>query len=165
MRGKGGQQEIVGFALIVVLVTVGLMIFLIYSFTNNKGPNSTDDVLLENLMSSIMHYTTSCSINQDKQTVLDMFNNCYSGQRCGNDPRDSCVVLEGLLIEALTAAHKTESTVSGFSIEFYEDNSGVVDYVPGFSPVYVGNCTNSHYRSFERPMGSLNNTYVLLKAC
>ena len=73
--GKRGQQEIVGFALIVVLVVVGLMIFLVYNFTRDTSVIDNDDLELEKLLSSILKYTTTCSIGQNKQTILDMFGN------------------------------------------------------------------------------------------
>ena len=72
--GKRGQQEIVGFVLIVVLVIIGLMFFLLYSLKNNT--NKKSDVGLEKLLTSINHYTTTCTIQNEKQTVYDLFINC-----------------------------------------------------------------------------------------
>jgi hypothetical protein len=164
MRDKCAQQEIVGFVLIVVLVVIGLMFFLLYSFKAD-GDLKDDDLVLGNLMSSIMHYTTSCSVDGSDQTVLDLFANCYNGDGCDNKEETSCDLLNSELGFILEAAYKTEGSVNGLSFDFYMDDELGIRGVQGFEKLFVGNCTGDYYRSFEQPVGSLDDVYVLLSAC
>ena len=53
-----GQQEIVGFVLIVVLVVVGLMVFLIISLKDS--PVDDDSVVVVNILDAVMKHTTDC---------------------------------------------------------------------------------------------------------
>ncbi|MBT3583175.1 hypothetical protein HN510_05125 [Candidatus Woesearchaeota archaeon] len=163
--GKRGQQEIVGFVLIVVLVVVGLMIFLIYSFTSDRSEIRGNDIVLGNLMSSMISYTTNCTIQGEKQTIQNLFEMCYNGKKCDLDPRDSCIVLEAYLSEILGAAYSTESRIAGMNIEFYMDNAGAIEPVESFSTVSVGNCSYGNNRGFEMPLGGLDDVYIMLRGC
>ena len=49
---KRGQQEIVGFVLIVVLVVVGLMVFLIMSLRDS--PEAVESLEVENMLDALM---------------------------------------------------------------------------------------------------------------
>ena len=61
MNKKKAQQEIVGFVLIVVIVMIGLMIFLVISLRDTGDPTNSGGV--DNILSSIMRYTTDCAIS------------------------------------------------------------------------------------------------------
>jgi len=59
-RVKLGQQEMVGFVLIVVLVIIALMVFLAISL--RKAPEARQSVEVENMLSAIMRHTTDCAV-------------------------------------------------------------------------------------------------------
>ena len=164
MLRKKAQQEIVGFALIVVLVVVGLMLFLIYSFGSEKGLKE-DDPYLGNLMSSIMHFTTTCSIDSSDQTILDLFTNCYNGEDCDNDVRPVCDVLMAELGLILNASFRTESLAEGMVVEFYVDDGVMVNPVHNFNKVTVGNCTGSYFKAFEQALLTVEDVYILPSSC
>ncbi|MAG39501.1 hypothetical protein CMI41_00855 [Candidatus Pacearchaeota archaeon] len=164
MFKKRGQQEIVGFALIVVLVVIGLMFFLLYSF-RDSGNISENDLALGNLMSSVLYYTTDCSVGGEKQTLLDLFSNCHDGVGCENEDRTSCELLTEELEQVFPAVYKTESSVDGMTFDFYIDDELGISGVQGFEKVVVGNCTSSYSRSFEQAIGSLDDVYVLISVC
>jgi hypothetical protein len=164
-KSKQGQQEIVGFVLIVVLVVVGLMIFLVYSFTSDRSEIRGNDIVLGNLMSSMVRYTTNCTLQGEKQNIQDLFEMCYDGDLCDLDTRDSCIILESYLSDILDAAYSTESRINGMSVEFYTDDMGVIEPVGSFSTVSVGNCVNGNNRGFEMPLGGLDSVYLMLRGC
>ena len=164
-KNKQGQQEIVGFVLIVVLVVVGLMIFLVYSFTSDRSEIRGNDIVLGNLMSSMVRYTTNCTLQGEKQNIQDLFEMCHNGDLCDLDTRDSCIILESYLSVILDAAYSTESRINGMSVEFYTDDMGAIEPVRSFSTVPVGNCSNGGNRGFEMPLGGLNSAYLMLRGC
>ena len=75
--GIRGQQEMVGFILIVVLVVIGLMVFLILSVRNSPEP--VNSLAVENMLASIMKHTTECAIVFEPQfdSFEDLFKSCY----------------------------------------------------------------------------------------
>ena len=163
-RGKKGQQEIVGFVIIVVFVIIGLMFFLLYSLKQG-GVSDDKDLVLGNLMSSILQFTTSCSIDAEKQTVSEMLRNCYIGEGCDNDARTSCNILEDELSQMLNASYKTEGKIDGLSFEFYKDDDGSILEVQNFDKITIGGCVGNNYRAFEQPVGDLDDVYVKLMSC
>ena len=164
MGDKKGQQEIVGFVLIVVLVVIGLMFSLIYSFSD-KDEIKEDDISLGNLMSSILDYTTDCSVDGEKQTVLDLLTNCESGKGCDNDERTSCELLQEELELIIAATYQTESSVDGVTFDYYIDKDGLILGIQSFEKISVGNCTTSYLKSFEQPIGGVDDAYVLISVC
>jgi hypothetical protein len=164
MFEKRGQQEIVGFVLIVVLVVMGLMFFLLYSL-RDSGEVVNNDLALGNLLGSLMVYTSDCVIDFESQTVGDLFVDCYEEKKCDNNGIDSCVFLGSISEDILNGAFLTESRIDGLVLDFYEDDSGVIGDIASFKKVIVGNCSGSYLRSYEMPMGSLENVYVSLSSC
>jgi ABC-type Na+ efflux pump permease subunit len=61
MKNRNGQQEMVGFVLIVVLVVVGLMVFLVISLRDS--PEMEKSIEVGNMLDSI--------INESLRAVLD----------------------------------------------------------------------------------------------
>jgi len=78
MDRKVGQQEIVGFVLIVVLVVVGLMVFLIISLRDS--PVDDDSVVVVNILDAVMKHTTECAVvyEPDYDNFEDLFKSCYN---------------------------------------------------------------------------------------
>ncbi len=92
-REKKGQQEIVGFILIVVIIVVIGVIFLGISLRNANGGVIQDDVEMTNFLSSSMKYTTDCILREPFYSELgDIAEGCYSNRVCA-DSRTACEVL------------------------------------------------------------------------
>lgn len=94
---KKAQEEMVGFILIVVIVSVILLVFLIPSL--NKSDTEVESYEVQGFIQSFLQYTTNCEKSFGKQSVQDLIFACESGEMCGN--QDSCEVLEEILEEIL----------------------------------------------------------------
>jgi predicted enzyme involved in methoxymalonyl-ACP biosynthesis len=164
MFKKRGQQEIVGFILIVVLVVLGLMFFMIHNLTK-ETEIINNDIILGNLLSTVMHYTTGCSIDNNKQEVSGMFRACFLGDSCDNQEKGSCEYLNGELTSILESIFSTESKTEGLILDFYSSNDYGVVGVQGFETIAVGNCNGTSFRAFEEEIAGLDDVYVILKAC
>jgi hypothetical protein len=122
-----GQQEIVGFVLIVVLVVVGLMVFLVISMRG--GGEDLESVRVSNILDVLMRTTTECAIvyEPDYDTFEDLFKSCYGGKICSNLGRDACDYLNESLADVVDGMMMTESGVVGWGIYFVEkDDDGEV---------------------------------------
>ena len=125
-----GQQEIVGFVLIVVLVVVGLMVFLVISM--RSGDDALERVKVSNILDVVMRTTTECAIvyEPDYDSFEDLFKSCYGGKICSNSGREACDYLNESLIDVISGMMMTESGVVGWGIDFVErDEDGEVGIV------------------------------------
>ena len=93
-KNKCGQHEIVGFVLIILIVTIIGVVFL--GFSINRGEVSKQEsVELSNLLEASMYYTTDCAVSFIPQykDMQDLIKSCYKNEKCLND-KMACVVLE-----------------------------------------------------------------------
>lgn len=98
---KNSQEEMVGFVLIVVLVTIIALVFLAISI--RKAPASLPSRELESFMQSAMKYSSDCySTAERRQEVKDLIKSCYDNKKC-LDGKEACNVLN----ETLTGILKT----------------------------------------------------------
>jgi len=106
-----GQQEIVGFVLIVVLVVVGLMVFLVISMRG--GDDALESVKVSNILDIVMRTTSECAIvyEPDYDTFEDLFKSCYGGKICSNLGREACDYLNESLAGVVDGMMMTESGV------------------------------------------------------
>lgn len=125
--GKRAQQEMVGFVLIVVVVVIALMIFLVISI--RKPVQNTQSEALENILSSVMTYTTDCLIDDTPQSVNDLIQGCYNNKKCDGSNGMACDYLNKSLSAVLTDIYKTESKYQGyeFSVNVADNSTGKSD--------------------------------------
>lgn len=102
MIRKKGQEEIVGFVLIIVIVTVVFLVFLGISLRKGgetSGVKSESTEVYQFLESS-MEFTTECAVRfeNDVSILGELFEECYSGTKCLNEEM-ACDVLNKSLNE------------------------------------------------------------------
>lgn len=132
MRNKFGQQEIVGFVLIVVLVVVGLMVFLIISANDSSEVGGSVEVGY--MLDAIMGHTTGCAIVYEPayDDFEDLFKSCYSGDDCKNLGRSACDYLNESLADVVGAMIASEATVSAYEVDFFvKDGAGLLKISDG----------------------------------
>jgi len=124
---KKSQHEIMGFVLIVVIVTVIGLIFLVITFGKTTSIKH-DSIEISNLLESSMHYTTDCAVNYIPQYKdgQDLVKSCYNEQ-IGNylnclDGRNVCEALEttmsSLIQDSLAVGEDTPNKAFNFIIYF-----------------------------------------------
>lgn len=159
---KKGQQEMVGFVLIVVLVMVGLMIFLVISLRQDKV--TENDVEVKNLLSAMMKYTTECAVVAEPQydTLEGLFKSCYSTKRCKNLNKGSCDYLNETLKDVVEAMLASEATINAYQIDFLsKDDEGE----QGIMRILEGNCTGEVASAQRDVVSSGNHLVIRLKLC
>lgn len=92
---KKGQEEMVGFVLIVVVVSVILLFFLGISLQNKKTGIESQEV--EDFINSFLPYTTDCKIRAKNVSVRNLIFECSDNSVCVNG-KSACEVLEDTLI-------------------------------------------------------------------
>jgi hypothetical protein len=159
-----GQQEMVGFVLIVILVVVALMVFLVISL---RGPvELQDNVNVENLLAGIMKSTTACAVvfEPDFDSGRDLVRSCYSNSRCTNLEKSACEYLEEYMNDTMRSVKSLENGLSAYNLEiFVEDLEGIKFQ----KMLYLeeGNCTGTLYGTSDRVSTSSGDIVTRLRVC
>ncbi len=113
-KAKRGQEEMVGFALIVLIVAVILIIFLGLSL-GKKNTTVTESYEVENFVQAMLQYTTQCQNNFGYDNVKDLITDCRRHNQCLNS-QDSCAMLNSTLNNLLDASWPVgkENPVKGY---------------------------------------------------
>lgn len=160
---KKGQQEMVGFILIVVLVVVGLMVFLVISL--RSSPESEGNLEVANILDALMKHTTDCAIiyEPDYDDIEDLFKSCHQEDSCSNLDISACDYLNDSLRDILGAMMESEASVSYYQLNsFAKDADGRRSYLLTFEE---GNCTGNA-RSAQRNIVSYSDSLIIrIKTC
>ncbi|MDD5193449.1 MAG: hypothetical protein PHF67_02580 [Candidatus Nanoarchaeia archaeon] len=124
---KKAQQEIAGFVIIVVLVSVGALLF--FSLMLGRGESKLENnAEISYLLKASMYYTTNCAVNfiPQYQSLEDLTKLCYNNGRCINDV-DSCRILnetfKGIIKDALLVSPNSPNKAYLLNIYYREENS------------------------------------------
>ncbi len=134
IMNKHAQQEIIGFVLIILIVTIVGLVFL--SFMLLKPQSQSSSVEISNLLESSMYYTTDCAVNYIPQykEMQDLIKDCYN-EKSGSDTscldgRKACEVLDSglkkLISESLDVNEKAVNRAYNLSV--YYENSGKTEH-------------------------------------
>jgi len=150
-KSKRSQHEIVGFVLIVLIVSIVGVIFLAITL-GNPEPERQNSVEVSNLLEASMYHTTNCAVNYVPQyrSVQDLVKECYK-DRSGNsrnclDGNDVCQQLEDDLKNILEVSLDVgdEGVNKGYNIDIYfasDDQEVSNDLILQFNAGSFINCS------------------------
>lgn len=131
IKGRKAQHEMVGFILIVVIVVVVALIFLALSLRQKSSGIETESKQVQNLLDSMMAYTTGCAIYEPQyESIRDLIKSCYYMETC-TDGTGTCQKLKETLAGLLEAAQTGVSSGGGVIIG-YEFNASYAAEQAGF---------------------------------
>lgn len=93
---KKGQEEIVGFIVIVVLVVIIGLVLLGLNLGGEKK-STIESTEASHLLDGLMEFTSDCKIGISYRPVGELFEDCYSGMLC-EDGFEACEVLNKTLV-------------------------------------------------------------------
>ena len=128
-NNKKGQEEIVGFAVIVIIVSIILIFFLVFSLSDNVETNSYE---AESFLQSSLQYTSSCEDRGEFLPVQELVVSCYNEQRC-EDEQDACVVLEETMKAIIEESWNVGSDfpVKGYKMEIFSGEQSILNITEG----------------------------------
>jgi len=94
-KTKKGQEEMVGFALILIIVAVIILVFIAITLTRPQK-EEVESYEVESFLQALLQHTTDCEDYLEYLSVQKLISRCDSGGRC-LDERDTCVVLNETL--------------------------------------------------------------------
>jgi len=119
-RGKLAQHEMVGFVLIVLIVTVIGIVFLSIMFGQNDA-KKISSAEVSNLLSAAMYFTTDCSISYspEYENIRDLISECYEDpQEDCQDGRKVCDILEPILEDLIDTSLDVSDDTPNRAYEF-----------------------------------------------
>ncbi len=135
LKGKLGQEEIVGFAVIVIIVSIIIVFFLVFSLSNKTQVVSYE---VSSFLQSSMQYTSSCQNNAGYLSVQKLVVSCYNGEKCQGG-RDACSALNETLNGILGGSWQTgqDFPVKGYKLNISSDQGNLLS-------IQKGNITGSY---------------------
>ncbi|HLC86890.1 MAG TPA: hypothetical protein VJH65_01275 [Candidatus Nanoarchaeia archaeon] len=102
IKSKRSQEEMVGFAVIIVLVAVILLIFLRFGLVQDED-EAIASFEVEGFLDSMLQYTTDCIGDRSEAlTIRNLISGCDDEEKC-EDGRDKCDIMEKLSEDILEA--------------------------------------------------------------
>jgi len=160
---KKGQQEIVGFVLIVAVVVVALMVFLVISLKDSG--EDVKSVEVKNMLDALMKQTTECAIvyEPDYDSFEDLFKSCYKNNKCKNLGVSACNYLNESLAEVLDAMFATEATISAHQLDFFVRDSD--ESQTGILRILEGKCAGTISSAQRSIVSGSDSLIIRLKVC
>ncbi len=154
MRGIGkkkGQEEVVGFVMIVVLVSIVFLIFLgIFIRRGDNGATAQESIEVFGFLESMMQQTTDCAIGYepDYSKIGDLLAQCHSRLICTSGT-PACNALNASLMKSLELGWQVgaDRPIKGYVFtSMYE--SSVASENQEIISISKGNCS-AGYRGAE----------------
>ena len=94
-NSKRSQSEIIGFAVIIVIVSIIGLIFLSFSIGRGDETKKTSAEISDFLQSS-MYHTTNCATGYipNYKSIQDLIKSCYRNENCINLDKMACAALK-----------------------------------------------------------------------
>ncbi len=89
---RKGQEEMVGFALIIVIVAIIILFFLSFAL-KSSGKDASESFEIDSFLHSSLQYTTICEERGKNATIRALISSCIGEEECSNG-EDSCKILE-----------------------------------------------------------------------
>jgi len=117
-KNKKAQEEMVGFALILVLVTIILVVLLAIYIKKPSHSDNIGDAEANSFLQSLLQYTTACEeSNSINVSVQKLISKCKEKEICSYN-MNSCKVLNDTLKEMLEESWQVgpDNPVKGYSL-------------------------------------------------
>jgi hypothetical protein len=140
---RRGQEEMVGFVMVVILVAIIFLVFIGIFIRQDSSVIDKDSREIGQFLESFDKYTTDCAIGfePDFSDIGELTGDCYEGKLCVNG-ENACDVLEresrGILEESFSIGE--DNYYKGYEFGSYYEFEDEREEVLVSS---IGNCTGS----------------------
>lgn len=163
VKSKRSQEEIVGFALIVVIVVVIALVFLMINIRG--GSIERESLELNNFLTSALKYTTNCTrYSGSYYNLKELIVACSEGSECQNN-QDSCKVLNQSFYNILETSYPAgeNSTMREVILDVYyntSDNRGEILKIK-----FGEECNTKKLTASNIIPSDFGNIFVDIKTC
>jgi hypothetical protein len=131
-KNKLGQEEMVGFALIIVIVAIIFIVLLAVYIKKPQSANNIGNPEVNSFVQSFLQYTTICIQNSENITVQSLILKCQDREMCSGDI-NTCTVLNGTLKDIVKKSWDVseKSPVKGYSLVILSKEGQVLNLTEG----------------------------------
>jgi hypothetical protein len=143
MKQKKAQEEMMGFVVIIVIVVVIGVVFLGFSMHRNSKNVEPHSMMVDDMMQSMLVYTTNCSSNTNQYNVRELIRICNNNPsgKCddGSDFCDKLSVTMNYILDSLMGQNVEKGFIHGYEFE-----------INASSPMMIqkGNLTGNYFTSY-----------------
>jgi len=153
-KSKKAQHEIVGFVIIIIIVSIIGLIFL--SFMIGRGEVKKTSAEVSNFLEASMYYTTDCAINfiPQYQDIQDLIKSCYENKRC-LDKKNACEVLNETLRNIIDQSLKVDEqgVNKAYKLKIYYKEEDVLDDILSLENGNFNGCSSQIGGSYSIASG------------
>jgi len=126
IKNKKAQEEMVGFALIIIVVAVILLVFLGFSLKGQQK-EIVESYEVDSFIQSFLQYTSDCRDNLEYLSVQKLIFECSNQESC-LDGRESCLVLDSILSDIVQESWKTgeERPIKGYKLKINSNEEQIL---------------------------------------
>lgn len=128
---KKAQEEMVGFALIIIIVSVIFLAFLGLSLSDREK-DSVESYEVESFVQSFLQYSSDCKKGNKNLEISDLIKECSNDQIC-SDGKEACKILEETL-EGISEAGwnpSQENPVKGYELKINSLDENIINITKG----------------------------------
>ena len=157
IRNKYGQEEMVGFGLIIIIVSVILLIFLGFALRSpQKEPVESYEV--NSFIQGFLQYTSDCRDNLEYLSIQKLIFGCNDDEMC-LDGRSACDVLNSTLTGIAEEGWKIEGDrpIKGYELKIDSNKAEIL-------LIKKGNITGNYKGSMQDFSRSGNSVEIFFTA-
>lgn len=132
-KSKRSQEEMVGFALIIIIVAVILLVFLGFSLRSSQK-EIVESYEVDSFIQAFLQYTTDCADTYEPNylSIQKLIIECNKGETC-LDERYTCDVLDSELTKILEESWKTgeDWPVKGYELNITSNKEELLSIKQG----------------------------------
>ena len=152
MNKRKAQEEMVGFALIMIIVAVIIMVFIGISFSKPKK-EEIGSYEVESFLQALLQHNTDCEDNFRALDIRDAIFECRRGGNC-IDGRDVCDVLNNTVKSIINEFWKVQE---GYSFRIFSEEEEILS-------ISLGNSSRSYQEGIQPFSRSGETLYVSFRA-
>lgn len=120
---KKGQEEVMGFVIIILIVMIIGLVFFAFSLRRGGPAIEPKQAELDDLIISMLSYTTNCKINEENKSIRELIRYCNDNptRTCQNNQK-VCVALNDTLENMLEELIGQELQIANAPVHSYELN-------------------------------------------
>ncbi len=151
---KRSQEEIVGFALIIIIVSVILLIFLSFSLRSSKKME-IESYEVEGFIQAFLQHTSDCEDSRGFLSIQDLIFSCDNTEMC-LDETPACEMINFTLTEISENSWNVgeDTPIKGYELIITSDGEDVL------SPIVKGNVTQN-YKGGSQPFAKRGKDYYI----
>lgn len=123
LKSKRGQEEMIGFILIIILVGVIALVFIFISLRKPAEARPSSEI--SEFLYSSLAYTTNCQPSAERyNNFQDLIKACGDGEKCLSG-EDSCEILRNVSIALIDAGFQVspDSRYKAYEFSIYAGNA------------------------------------------